>query len=107
MSDQPAPPSPDLVHLITYLACVPSFRDPVLNIVATYLETIAEQQKTDVVDLMIKQEETVLGLVYRELTQCLLFHMGNGVPADEAEEKAVTWLCEQLATMAGVLPKDA
>lgn len=107
MPTEPAPPSPDLVHLITYMACVPSFRNPVLNIVATYLDTIAQQKNTDVLEIMIDQEQTVLSSMYRDLLHCLLFHMGQGVPADEAEEKAVTWLFEQLATMAGVLPKDA
>lgn len=103
MSDQPAPPSLDLVHLITYLACSPTLRDPVLNIIFSYLDAMATKDGKELVDVVFEQEQTVLGPVYRQFIQRLLdFGADETLTGDEVDAKAIAWLFAELTTIGGL-----
>lgn len=107
MADSPAPPSPDLVHLITWLALTHPLREPILNIIQSYLCAVAKRDKKSVADIVIEQEEKVLGPAYRELVQCLFYQQSHRATDEAAEEATIDWFFEHLATIAGVLPKQA
>lgn len=85
-----------LVHLLTYMACAPDYRNAVLDLVASYLVSAARQRGVPVSEITTDQERYVLGSLYRMLECVHAAHRQSGLPNPEADTQAVEWLSERL-----------
>ena len=107
---KPAPATPkvaDLVHLITCLAMFRTLRDPLLNIVSTYLCTVAEKSGKPIEQVIFDEQEPVLGPALQQLSERFMPTLLKSRTIDKAETDIISGFFEHLATIAGDIPKQS
>lgn len=107
MTDPQPIQSRDLVHLITCLALMRNLRDPILNIIATYLATVAERDVKPIEDVMFGEQERVLAPALQDLAESIMPTIYASSTDQEADAEIIGRFFEHLATIAGVLPKHS
>jgi hypothetical protein len=93
----PSDPDPQLVHLITLLACSVDFRNQVLDRIAAYLTHAASQRDAAVDEVMADHERHVLGPLYRLLAGMHEAHLLDGLTPRQTNARTAHWFSERLA----------
>lgn len=94
----PSPePDPQLVRLITLLACSIDFRNQVLDRIAAYLTHAARQRDATVDEIIDDHERHVLGPLYRLLAGVHEAHLLDGLTHRQTNARTAQWLSERLA----------
>lgn len=90
-------PDPQLVHLITLLACSIDFRNQVLDRIAAYLTHAASQRDATVDEIIDDHERHVLGPLYRLLVGVHEAYLMDGLTHRQTNGRTAHWLSERLA----------
>lgn len=97
MTQSPPAPDPQLLHLITLMACSVDFRNKVLDSVAIYLRQAAKQREATIDEITADQERYVLGSMYCLLAGVHDAYLLDGLSHRQANARAGHWFSERLA----------